>query len=325
MVTMILLMLAGSQVTGTSEGTVFVHEWGVVLIDEVLPMACGAERGYLEENGTLQPYYSMAVDAPVIWFHGPEFTGTLTVEVQNGFFSLLIPLPASSSISDESIPVFQDEENYFAVWQDLSFTDELSIRGDIPADRRGVESATDELSISGDMPADRRGVESAEEGFQWAMPFWREVPALIVSYDPASYVDRFIYYECSATNLFEEQEPSESYQNGSLLFHEEDGELAADLVIAPLDRIRIELGVSDDGILDVLADWGGNEFLNEEIEALWKTWKPSLLTRCILYGETVVLFPLTDEQVESISTIDLQTEQGYRVEYSRLFLALGSM
>ena len=305
MVTMILLMLAGSQVTGISEGTVFVHEWGVVLIDEVLPMACGAERGYLEENGTLQPYYSMAVDAPVIWFHGPEFTGTLTVEVQNGFFSLLIPLPAPSSISDESIPVFQDEENYFAVWEDLSFTNELS--------------------IPGDRPTDKLGVDSAEEGFQWAMPFWREVPALMVSYDPASHVDRFIYYECSASNLFEEQEPSDSYQHGSLLFHEEEGELAADLVIAPLDRIRIELGVSDDGILDVLADWGGNEFLNKEIEALWKTWKPSLLTRCILYGETVVLFPLTDEQVESISTIDLQTDQNYRVEYSRLFLALGSI
>ncbi len=307
MLTMILLILAGSEVTEAADENVFVHEWGVVLIDEVLPMVCGAERGYLEENGTLQPYYSMAVDAPVIWFHGPEFTGTLTVEVQNGFFSLLIPLPVSSSISDESIPVFQDEENYVAVWENLSFSDELSMPGDSPYDRR---SSTD---------------DSVEEGFQWAMPFWREVPALIVSYDPASYVDRFIYYECSATNLFEEQEPSESYQHGSLVFHEEEGELAADLVIAPRNRIRIELGVSDDGILDVLADWGDDEFLNEEIEALWKTWKPSLLTRCILYGETVVLFPLTDEQVESISTIDLQTEQNYRVEYSRLFLALGSM
>ena len=97
MVYMILLTLVGSSVTETSEQTVFVHEWGVVLIDEVIPTVSGAERGYLEENGMLQPYYSMAVDAPVIWFHGPEFTGTLTVEVQNGYFSLLIPLPVSES------------------------------------------------------------------------------------------------------------------------------------------------------------------------------------------------------------------------------------
>jgi len=304
---LILLTLAGSQVAEASEETVFVHEWGVVSIDEVIPMTRGAERGYLDENGMLQPYYSMIVDAPVIWFHGPEFTGTLTVEVQNGYFSLLIPNPAVISTGDETLPIFPNEENYTAVWEGLSFTDEVPVHSDRPHDGRGIID------------------KSIEEGFQWAMPLWREVPALMVSYDPASYVDHFIYYECSASNLFDGQEPSETYRHRSLVFREEDGELAADLVVDPRNRIRIELAVSDEGILEILQDWGGDEFLDEEIKALWKTWEPSLRTRCILYGETVILFPLTVEQVESISTIELQTDQDYNVECSRLFLAMGSV
>ncbi len=305
MVFMILIILSGSWITDATLETVFVHEWGVVSIDEVIPMARGAQRGYLEENGTLQPYYSMAVDAPVIWFHGPEFTGTLTVEVQNGYFSLLIPLPASSSTSDETIPVFLDEENYRAVWEDLSFTYE-------PA-------------MPGDRPVDRRSLESAEEGFQWAMPFWRRVQALTVTYEAASYVDRFIYYECSASNLFEEHDPISSCEYNAMVFYEEDGELTADLAADPENSTAIELSLSSERIVEILSGWGGNEFQDDEIKALWKTWEPSLRTRCILYGETVVLFPLTEEQVESISTIDLQTDQGYHVEYARLFLAMGGV
>ena len=306
MIFMILLSLAGLQVTETVEETVFVHEWGVVSIDEVIPMAQGAQRGYLEENGMLQPYYSMTVDAPVLWFHGPEFTGTLTVEVQNGYFSLLIPNPAATSTNDETLPVFRNDENYVAVWEGLIFTDEVPVHSDRPYDRRGV-------------------FDDSTEGFLWAMPFWREVPSLSVSYEAASYTDRFIYYECSASNLFNEQEPSGSYEYGSLVFHSEDGELAADLVIDPQSRIRIELTISDEGILEILQEWGRGEFLCEEIEALWKTWKPSILTRCVQNGEAIVLFPLTDQQVESISTLDLQIDQGYTVQYSRLFLAMWSV
>ena len=307
MIMMILLVLAGSDITEAADETVFVHEWGVVLIDEVLPAALGAERGFLEENGMLQPFYSMIVDAPVLWFHGPEFTGTLTVEVQNGYFSILIPNPAAVPAYDETIPVFRDEENYLAVWEDLNFIYSEGMPCDRPVDKEGI------------------GDYSGEEGFQWAMPFWRDVPALTVTYDPASYVDRFIYYECSAAHLFEGQDPLEDYHHGAIVFHEEDGELAADLVISPRNRIRVELTVSDEGILKTLSVWGGDEFLDEEIEALWRTWEPSLLTRCLNYGETIVLFPLTDDQIESISTIDLRTDQGYSVEYSRLFLAMGSV
>ena len=307
MVVMILLTLAGSPVIPTSEEIVFVHEWGVVLIDEDIPMAQGAQQGYLDDRGMLQPYYPMLVDAPVLWFHGPDFTGTLTVEVQNGYFSLLIPLPVSESIDDESIPVFSEGDNYTAVWKNLVFTNSVSVSSDRPSDR---------ITAPGD---------STGDGFEWAMPFWREVPALTVTYRAGNFEDRFIYYECSASNLFDQREPSESYEYGSLVFHDEEGELKADLVVDPGNRIRIELAVSDEGILEVLSEWGDDNFLEEEIEALWKTWKPSILTRCVQNEEAVVLFPLTDQQVESISTLDLQIDQGYTAEYYRLFLGMGSI
>ena len=307
MIFVILILLTGSETAERTYETVFVHEWGVVLIDEVIPTAMGAERGYLEENGMLESYYPMIVDAPVIWFHGPEFTGTLTVEVKNGYFSLLIPLPAVISTCNDEIPIVRDEENYLAVWKNLSFTDEVSMPGDRPVDGRVVPD------------------ESPEEGFRWAMPFWRRVPALTVEYEPASYIDRFIYYECSASNLFEEHNPIESYEGSSIAFYEKDGQLMANLLTAPGNRICFELSLSEEGIMDILSGWGNNEFLDEEIKALWNTWKPSISTRCLMNGETVVLFPLTDEQVESISTLSLETDQGFHVEYSRLFLAMGTV
>ncbi|MEN8208509.1 MAG: hypothetical protein ABFR50_04575 [Candidatus Fermentibacteria bacterium] len=307
MILMILLTLAGSPINGTAEETVFVHEWGVVSVDEIIPVAQGAHPGYLGENGMLEPFYSLEVDAPVIWFHGPEFTGTLTVEVQNGYFSLLIPNPAAASAGDEPIAVFPEGDNYTAVWKELRFTDDLPVRDESSYDRRGI---TD---------------ESAENGFEWAMPFWREVPALTVTYGAASYTDRFIYYECSAANLTDLLGPSENYLQGSLVFRAEEGVLAAEFAVAPRERVRMELTISDEGILEVLRGWGDDEFLDEEIDALWKTWKPSILTRCVQNGEVIVLFPLTDEQVESISTLNLETDQGYNVQYSRLFLAMGSI
>jgi hypothetical protein len=296
MVFLMMLVLSSAGNVLQPDETVYVHEWGVVQMEDGIPMALGAERGYLVENGMLEPYYSMTVDAPVLWFHGPEFTGTLTVEVQNGYFSLLIPTPYAVSTCDESIPVFQDEENYIAIWEDLRFGSE-----DI-------------------LVADRRG--SFDEGFQWAMPYWREVPALIVTYEPASYSDRFIYYECSASNLFAEHDPFENNQSGALLFSDDDGELRADVVSGPESSTVLVSDISDIMVMELLSEWGDNEFLEEEIEALWNTWEPSLLTKCVGYGQTVVLFPLTDEQIESISTLNLSVDQDYPVVYSRLFLAL---
>ncbi len=303
LILLMLMMSGGSEPLETLDETVYVHEWGVVQIDEAIPMAQGAQRGYLDENGTFQPYSSLLVDAPVIWFHGPSFTGTLIVEVQNGYFTLLIPNPAMTSACDESIPVFRDDNNYVAIWEDLEFFAE-----DI-------------------LPEDRRNAidDSTEDGFQWAMPFWRNVPALTVEYESASYSDRFIYYECSASNLFEEHDSFRSNVSDVIVFYIDDGELAADLITGPGNGDAVESYLSPDRILDILAEWGGGEFLDEEIEALMQTWEPVLQTRCAGNGQRVVLFPLNDEQVESISTIDLHTDQDYHVEYSRLFLAMGSI
>ncbi len=62
--------------------TVYVHEWGVVEVDMGFPTAGGAKWGYLDDQGTLEPYTGYGVEAPVVWFHGAQCTGTFTVRVK---------------------------------------------------------------------------------------------------------------------------------------------------------------------------------------------------------------------------------------------------
>ena len=41
-----------------------------------------------------------------------------------------------------------------------------------------------------------------------------------------------------------------------------------------------------------------------------------------MYGEMVLLYPLPDDVVNSISRLKLETDQDFYVEYHRLFLGL---
>lgn len=298
------MMFAAQADSG--EDVVYVHEWGVVHLDEVMPTLQGARWGYMNEQGFLEPYYSMIVDAPVVWFHGPECTGTFTVEVQNGYFTTLLPPPDSIARYENDHPDGNDlppRENYLAVWRDLRLTEPLSV------DDR-IASYNDEIML--------------EEGFLWATPFWCEVPALTVDHGSGSYVDRFIYYECSATGFMRSDgdhgESHLDHQGKWLEFQAAEGELICspgNIVMGGLPPV-----LSDLEILVTLAGWGGNEFLPEEIVALWKTWRPVLRTMCVRDRQSVILFPMSEEQVESICTIEFRNDQGYPVEYSRLFLGL---
>ncbi|MBD3277742.1 MAG: hypothetical protein GF388_05530, partial [Candidatus Aegiribacteria sp.] len=148
----ILSMLFFVLSSGTADEAVQVHEWGVVQTDEVTPFAVGARRGYLDDHGIIQPPEAMAVDAPVVWFHGPEFTGSFTVEVTDGYFTTLIPEPRHNDMLDE-IQVQPRESTAF--WDEL----DCFHAEEIPHDRR----ATPGYYIF--------------DGYEWAMDFWRRVPS----------------------------------------------------------------------------------------------------------------------------------------------------
>jgi hypothetical protein len=56
------------------------------------------------------------------------------------------------------------------------------------------------------------------------------------------------------------------------------------------------------------------------------TWKPLLKTRCLREGETLLFFPLTDVQTESISSIRFTPYSSMvDVSYERLFIGLGAI
>lgn len=297
----ILSMLLFVLSSGSAEEVVEVHEWGVVQADEVTPSAVGARRGYLDDHGIIQPPEAMAVDAPVVWFHGPAFTGSFQVEVTDGYFTTLIPEPECSDILDET----QIQPRVSSVvWDHLEC---------FPAE---------------EMPHDRRATPGfyVSEGYEWAMDFWRRVPSLTVSYSDADYLDRFIYYECSASGIFQNDDPFGDYSGEWLLFSEDDRELSASLCSGlPSDPFVEEVDLNTEKIMEILAEWGENQFMDEEISALWMTWEPAFRTQCLVYGQEVFFLPLSHEQTEDISTLQLETDQGYRVSYSRLFLATGSI
>ena len=289
------LLLAAAAIYSSLQGqdqTIRVHEWGVVLVDEVIPMATGAPPGsMLEDPGPV------LVDAPVIWFHGPDFTGTFSVELQDGFFSVLLPNPfeAADVLLDD-----REGSSTLARWNGLKC---------MSAD------AEDEYL---DIP-----VGDGTEVPGWDTNVWRRVPSLRVIHPGTGYRDSFIYYECSASGVVED--PYQLPEGERIEVREYLGELMPvfirDCSSAASDRTPL----SEEEVLEVLARWGSGGFLEQEIRALWSTWEPHLETRCLEYGQAVAIYPLSPEQVERISSITLQPDQPFDVEYSRLFLAIASI
>jgi len=287
---------------------VYVHEWGVIEFDEAVPAAVGAQWGYLNDQGILEPYYEYEVEAPVVWFHGAECTGTFTVESHGGYFTALLPLPDLIEEQEEersASPEYYPSQT--AIWEVIDLTWQM------PENEESLP------------------VASEPEGFSWATPFWREVPANYVAVPGEAYLDRFIYYECTfntSSDLFRGCMSAGSvygYTGEALVFQEENGELAAHLAnVNGTVQILHEM-LPEEEVLEIICGWAGNSLKSQEIEALFQTWEPSIKNRCINLGMTTILFPLSDEQTESISTIRFEPEYGNPVEYARLFLGLGAV
>ena len=287
--------------------TVSVHEWGVVQLDDTFLKATGAEWCFPDENGEFQSGELMVVDAPVVWFHGPDFTGSFTVDILDGEVTVHYPRQMDTIITSASISN-SGQTGEIVRWTDLSF-----------------RNAADE--IDGVIAP----IDSEIENFGWALPFWRDVPSLTIERELDGWSDNFLYYECTVAKL----PPSLGNKDGegciagycgpALLFTFDDGRLLAQHADVS-DRLDVSGGyLTDDQIQETLCQWAGNNLKTQEIASLWNTWEPPVRGKCSLYGQRVLLFPLADHVVESISRLNLVTDQGFFVEYHRLFLGLGSI
>jgi len=299
------LLLAG-PIDQINQDAVLIHEWGVIEVDEMYLTARGVPDGWLDEDGYFHDYPEAEVTAPVVYFHGAECGGDLSVEISDGYFTTLLPYPMQ--VNEMPDPEIEGGIVYTAIWEDLIIT--------------GGSLSSDALTGATEVT---RGPSMADT-FSWAVPFWREVPANTVHYQAAGFEDVFIYYESVMNSPEMFMGDSYGHIGEALLFFPEDGKLTC--VKAPIQGESDAIGetLSDLEILAELYIWADGGLMTEEIISLWSTWKPLLLTRCELMGQSVMLFPLSDEEEEQVSRLlFVPDDADIEVQYERLLLGLGSI
>ncbi len=299
---MILLVcvLANVLLPEFSDDMIYIHEWGVVELDEFYLPARGCPDGYVDQDGYLQ--YPMAeVEAPVVYFYGADCSGTFSVKIHKGSFTLLLPYP------DSLAHTIAPEVSYTAVWENLRITSAES----------DIDTVTEDTAIT----AEREQMDS----FAWAAPLWRMVPANNIRYPSAGYEDVFIYYESGISDPEMFIGDYYNHTGEALVFFPEDGEMACVQVSVPDEMDAVGETLSDMEIMAMLYSWGDGGMLIEEIAALWQTWKPLLRTRCELENQTIILFPLNDRQDDLVSHLSFEPVENLQVHYERLLLGLGSI
>ena len=309
MYALFVCILLHTVVGQSTENTVYIHEWGVVELDQEYQGVIGALRGYLDVDGNLQPYEMYEVEAPVVWFRGAECTGTLTVTANSGFITTAVPWYDGVEVEEE---ISIDEPgSQTASWYDLWIT---APGNTFESNERYTEGEEEVLGVTG-----------ALDGFEYALPYWRTVPGNTIHHPRSGYSGSFLYYECSFRDMNTYAEELYGYQGVYLLFFMDDFDLICASALANMEMDVRGAVLDDEALLEVLAGWSGNGLEISELQALWDTWQPAIRYRCGELGQAVMLFPLSDEQAESICSIEFQPEGEQDVEYHRLFLGLGQI
>ena len=305
MVPLLWCALADTDMVYVPDDMVFIHEWGVIEVNELYLEVEGCPNGYIDEQGYFQYYPLAEVSAPVVYFHGAECTGTFSVEIYDGNFTTLVPYP--DSIAYTVVLALLGSEVYTAVWEDIIISKDP--RHPDPGSEAAAAARPSYMSDS----------------FSWAVPFWREVPGNYLFYPATGFEDVFLYYESVMNNPEMFMGDYYNYEGEALIFFPEDGELTCVKVTVPDETDARGETLSDLEIMTELCHWAHNGLKSAEITALWKTWKPLLRTRCELEGQTLMLFPLTDEQEERVSQIRFDPRENLLVRFDRLLLGLGAI
>lgn len=273
-----------------------VHEWGVITWDFGEALVQSAPFIFQEA----------VTRAPVIYFHGPEFTGSFTVTVENGQLIELYPTAAP-----------WQPDSY--TWSGRFSLDYLPLR-DLSETDRGLLAPSD---------------------FQWALEFWRMPETLTFNGDDGI-TEKFLYYESTLEDVTFlplypgseiEPERSTTLNLELLLLGMEDGELMA--TTCTLARFAARSGmplnwetvVSDDGleIRNIFYEWSKDLIDIEEVDALWFTWRDWFTTgsfdgRRNMEDAVLAVYLMPQELTENVSNLSLETEEGFPVDYSRYLL-----
>ncbi len=220
----------------------------------------------------------MLLRAPVLYFHGPAFSGTVTVKTNNGSIFDIYP-----SVSDE------DSHYNHCTWRvDFSHSD--------------IEEYPD---FQGMAPG------------EWNYNLWREVYALSISRTDG-WNDKFLYYETAPeTTDFLPYTPGmeslcEEYMDVEALLIKErsDGVFYSHCTLRDIvyggDMEYTD--ISPDDILGVLYNWSVDLIEIDEVDALWNTWSAWVLRDHMnepAYGNGLVMYMIPAELTEKLSTISV--------------------
>ena len=302
-------VLALLSISAFSADTLRIHEWGVVELDREYQSASGALKGNIDGNGNLRPMEFYEVEAPVVWFHGPSCSGDFTVTACTGIVTAAQPL------FDEDREVTGTGEAVCRefIWHDLVIGSPENEEEEEEEERWAAEEALPEIS------------DGLWYGFEYAVPHWRSVGSASVHHPSTGYNDGFLYYECSFRDMESYVREGHGCNGVCLIFTGDGNEMKCSEATAAMGNVLTGEELAEGEILEILMGWSGDELLEGEIVALWNTWEPALGYRCLELGERVMVFPLTDAQVNDICTIDFQPESDIPVEYYRLFLGMGQI
>lgn len=271
-----------------SDPTIALHEWGVVIYDGVTVQATG-------DPGGLYQVEEAVAYAPVINLYGPEFTGKVSVAALGAIFDMY-PEPDVTGGPGMMLGGLGS----FIRWE-------------------GIEAREGESSeVFEPVP----GLVAAS--------LWRPAEALTLT-RADGFHDRFLYYEVDLAGTEFPLPLAGSAPRGIpltaevILFHRSVVGIAG-YELLPQGDLSMAGGTapflySSSGTRAVLGRWAGNTISESELDAMWATWEPYVLSGD-WDGASLAIFRLPDKVVELVSTVNVVSDQGYPVTVSRFFLGL---
>ncbi len=297
LLTLLALGAAFSTVSGRELAHIQVHEWGVLTWNgnrAVLSSVPGTPAPDSAIPGLPPDHGEMLLRAPVLYFHGPTFSGTVVVKTKNGSIFDIYP-----TVPDE------DQEHNIVSWTaDFSY---------------------DQI----DEYPDFHGMAPGE----WNYDLWRTESALTIS-QANGWNDKFLYYETApATTDFLPYKPGmeslcEEYMdvNALVIRRLNDGIYFSHCTLKDIVyNENIEYTeMTPDAILDVLYSWSIDLINFDEVDALWNTWSSWMLREYVYdpgYDDGLVLYMIPAELTDELSTIAVITENPqYLVDISRYLI-----
>jgi len=297
--------LVAACITGLSSAgdrelpPIFVHEWGVLSWSGPESSFSGAPgaRSMIPDDD------AMVVRAPVLYFHGPEFTGTVTVRTDNGKISHAYPEVSGGSIGSG-----------FCSW-----TGSFSYEEDDPSLRETTVLIDDRRSP---FPFPR-----------WPYHLWRTGESMTVTTFCAT--ESFLYYETEPADLgflpcsSGQSVPEEWGQvpaialtwSGSGLLY---AECSLGDIPGPDDGTFVAM--TPDLIHRTLRQWSRNVIDIEEVDALWTTWMDWFsggFAEGGSYPGGLLLYPIPETLLSNLSTIEVFPDgpSQYPTRVRRLILA----